>query len=138
LFLGEPLSREELVRRDERRKERKILRQLEKQRRRLENRGIFKDLATLRLEWQQKRAASMAAGASGAMAISEHGLDDEDLDDDEDDEIDVENDDQVDDDVDTEAPIKVRKDNVVAKENKASAFSIDNLLSHAMQKSKEN
>ena len=101
---------------------------------------IFKDLATLRLEWQQKRAASMAGGcgSSAAMSTSEHGLDDDDLDDDEDDEIDVENDDQDDDDVDAEVPVKVRKDNVVAKENKASAFSIDNLLSHAMQKRKEN
>ena len=155
--LGEPLSHEELIRRDERRRERKILRQLEKQRRRLESRGIVKDLATLRAEWQQKRINLTLGGASnGEGPSSERSVDEEDLDedddDDDDDEIDVENDDREEDRVmvgqsqvrgDGLAPHVADDDDVsnVQKDAKvvlssSSSFSIDNLLSHAMKKKK--
>ena len=93
--VGEPLSQAELVRRDHRRRERKILRQLEKQRRRLESRGIIKDLATLRLQWEEKRRNMLANpdGTTGLKPISENSFNEDDSDeDDEDDEIDVEND----------------------------------------------
>jgi hypothetical protein len=84
------------VRRDQRRRERKIMRQLEKQRRRLESRGIFKDLATLRHEWEVKRNQPFPFPVSET-SFNEDELDE--LDDDEedelDDEIDVEHDDDV-------------------------------------------
>jgi hypothetical protein len=91
--VGEPLSHEELVRRDHRRRERKIMRQLEKQRRRLESRGIFKDLATLRLQWEEKRRNLLENPGTSLKPISENSFNEDDSDDeDDDDEIDVEND----------------------------------------------
>lgn len=53
---GEPLTPEELVKREQQRRERKILRQLEKQQRKLAAKGVDVDLKTLRKEWDQKRA----------------------------------------------------------------------------------
>jgi hypothetical protein len=71
------------------------MRQLEKQRRRLETRGIFKDLATLRHEWEVKRSQPFPFPVSET-SFNEDELDE--LDDDEedelDDEIDVEHDDK--------------------------------------------
>ena len=115
------------------------MRQLEKQRRRLESRGIFKDLATLRVQWEEKRKALLENPAdSGRNPVSENSFndiddledeDDDDLDD-EDDEIDVENDEE-----DGTSGNDVIKPDANRKPH--SAFSIDNLLSHALQKTKQ-
>jgi hypothetical protein len=96
MHAGEPLSQEELVRRDLRRRERKVVRQLEKQRRRLEHRGIVKDLATLRREWEERRKGSGDApaghhvSAEPGASVSELSFNgDDDDDDDDDDEVSI-------------------------------------------------
>ena len=139
------------------------MRQLEKQRRRLESRGIYKDLATLRNEWEEKRRLPFPV--SETSFNEEDDLDDDD-DDDDDDEIDVENDEQdvggsnghvfgdgeqvnggsVEDFGQNNGSFDTKDDQVkrrsvpnVVEEKKPlrgghSAFSIDNLLSHALEK----
>lgn len=119
---GEPLSHEELIRRDQRRKERKIIRQLEKQRKRLAMRGIFKDLSTLRAQWEEKRRNGNEKGS----LENDEDPDDED-DDDSDDEIDVENDFET-----SSSQFESKKSNDPPL--KKSSFSIDNLLSHALKR----
>lgn len=53
---GEPLTQTELERREQQRKERKLMRQLEKQQKKLAAKGIEMDLASLRDEWMKKHS----------------------------------------------------------------------------------
>eukprot|EP00096_Caligus_rogercresseyi_P015794 TRINITY_DN8268_c0_g1_i1.p1 TRINITY_DN8268_c0_g1~~TRINITY_DN8268_c0_g1_i1.p1 ORF type:complete len:252 (-),score=72.36 TRINITY_DN8268_c0_g1_i1:40-795(-) len=73
---GEPLSPQELFRRELQRKERKIHRQLEKQQKKLLSKGVNMDLSSLRVQYEERRLA-------GHSFLEEE-------DEDEEDEIDVE------------------------------------------------
>ncbi len=53
---GDPLSPEELVKREIQRRERKIKRQLEKQQAKLAAKGIHMDLASLRKQWELRQS----------------------------------------------------------------------------------
>ena len=59
---GQPLTQEELERREHQRRERRVARQLEKQRRRMAARGVEVDMETLRRDWERKRKAGKAYG----------------------------------------------------------------------------
>ncbi len=52
---GQPLTQEEMERRESQRRERRITRQLEKQQKRMEAKGIHVDMDTLRREWERKQ-----------------------------------------------------------------------------------
>eukprot|EP00095_Tigriopus_kingsejongensis_P010113 maker-scaffold152_size304267-snap-gene-2.25 protein:Tk10113 transcript:maker-scaffold152_size304267-snap-gene-2.25-mRNA-1 annotation:"homeobox protein" len=53
---GEPLTLSEMEKREKQRKERKLMRQLEKQQRKLAAKGVEVDLTTLRAEWMKKHS----------------------------------------------------------------------------------
>lgn len=84
---GDPLSPEEIHKREIQRRERKLQRQLEKQHTKLSARGINVDLKTLRAQWEVKyRARKMSPGEETDEMIDVVGSDDDD-DDDENDEV---------------------------------------------------
>jgi len=123
-----------------RRRERKIHRQLQKQRKRLAARGIFKDLQSLRDQWHEGQNPEL-----NEIELSN--------DEDEDDEIDVENDE--DERVSSSSGLNLIPSNAISEEKrpcdkfknenstyrnsvgKKPSFSIDNLLSHALQKNSQ-
>ncbi|PSN45615.1 Homeobox protein unc-4 [Blattella germanica] len=58
---GEPIPEEELVRKERERREKKLLKSLERQQRKLAAKGIAVDIATLRREWEQQQGKKAAA-----------------------------------------------------------------------------
>lgn len=62
---GEPIPAEELERKERDRKEKKLLKSLEKQQKKLALKGIHVDLATLRAEWEAQHRNKSGAGQSG-------------------------------------------------------------------------
>jgi homeobox protein Unc-4 len=60
---GEPIPQEELLRKERERREKKLLKSLERQQRKLAAKGIAVDIATLRREWEQQQGKKMAARA---------------------------------------------------------------------------
>jgi hypothetical protein len=68
---GEPIPEEELVRKERERREKKLLKSLERQQRKLAAKGIAVDITTLRREWEAKREmTSTAVGTSRVASIS--------------------------------------------------------------------
>ena len=68
---GEPIPEEELLRKERDRREKKLLKSLERQQRKLAAKGIAVDIATLRREWEAKREmTSTGVGTSRAASIS--------------------------------------------------------------------
>jgi homeobox protein Unc-4 len=68
---GEPIPEEELLRKERERREKKLLKSLERQQRKLAAKGIAVDVATLRREWEAKREmTSTTAGTSRAASVS--------------------------------------------------------------------
>lgn len=107
---GEPIPPEEIKRREQQRRERKLIRQLEKQQKKLEAKGIIVELSQLRTEWE---AARNGGRGGNNQPIEEH-------------EIDVVGDDSDAED-DTELPpLPSPTSNAVFKLR--NNFSIDNLL----------
>ncbi|XP_066584305.1 homeobox protein unc-4-like isoform X2 [Prorops nasuta] len=64
---GEPIPPEELRRKETERRQKKLLKALERQQRKLAAKGISVDLSTLRAEWESRSAA-----ASGGNALTNH------------------------------------------------------------------
>ncbi|KAL2721983.1 protein zerknuellt 1-like [Vespula maculifrons] len=64
---GEPIPPEELRRKERERRQKKLLKALERQQRKLAAKGITVDLSTLRAEWESRTAA-----ASGSNSLSGH------------------------------------------------------------------
>jgi len=58
---GEPIPEEELVRKERERREKKLLKSLERQQRKLAAKGIAVDIVTLRREWEQQQGKKVAA-----------------------------------------------------------------------------
>ena len=58
---GEPIPEEELQRKERDRREKKLLKSLERQQRKLAAKGIAVDIATLRREWEQQQGKKVAA-----------------------------------------------------------------------------
>jgi len=58
---GEPIPEEELLRKERERREKKLLKSLERQQRKLAAKGIAVDIATLRREWEQQQGKKVAA-----------------------------------------------------------------------------
>jgi homeobox protein Unc-4 len=58
---GEPIPEEELQRKERERREKKLLKSLERQQRKLAAKGIAVDIATLRREWEQQQGKKVAA-----------------------------------------------------------------------------
>ncbi|PNF29993.1 hypothetical protein B7P43_G06955 [Cryptotermes secundus] len=68
---GEPIPEEELMRKERERREKKLMKSLERQQRKLAAKGIAVDMATLRREWEAKREmTSTSAGTSGVASAS--------------------------------------------------------------------
>ena len=69
---GEPIPEEELLRKERDRREKKLLKSLERQQRKLAAKGIAVDIVTLRREWEAKRemSTSSSTAPSSAMAAS--------------------------------------------------------------------
>ncbi|XP_069691331.1 homeobox protein unc-4-like isoform X2 [Periplaneta americana] len=63
---GEPIPEEELVRKERERREKKLLKSLERQQRKLAAKGIAVDIATLRREWEQQQGKKAAAARTSA------------------------------------------------------------------------
>ena len=75
---GEPIPEEELLRKERDRREKKLLKSLERQQRKLAAKGIAVDIATLRREWEQqqgKKAAARAAQSSGQQSSNNNNND---------------------------------------------------------------
>ena len=106
-----------MIKREEQRRERKIMRQLEKQQRKLSAKGVEVDLKTLRKEWEQKRLNG------GASVSNEDGNSRSEADDDLD-EIDVVGDDMI-------PPTSTADSPGPTIKRQATSFSIDSLLSKA-------
>lgn len=81
---GEPIPAEELERKERDRKEKKLIKSLEKQQKKLALKGIHVDMATLRAEWEAQHRNKSGAGQSkqnkfavsatnGASSASHHG-----------------------------------------------------------------
>ncbi|XP_046412200.1 uncharacterized protein DDB_G0287625-like isoform X1 [Neodiprion fabricii] len=60
---GEPIPPEELRRKERERRQKKLLKALERQQRKLAAKGISVDLSTLRAEWESRSAAASAGGS---------------------------------------------------------------------------
>lgn len=58
---GEPIPEEELLRKERERREKKLLKSLERQQRKLAAKGIAVDIATLRREWEQQQGKKVTA-----------------------------------------------------------------------------
>ncbi|GFG36698.1 hypothetical protein Cfor_09419 [Coptotermes formosanus] len=58
---GEPIPEEELLRKERERREKKLLKSLERQQRKLAAKGIAVDITTLRREWEQQQGKKVAA-----------------------------------------------------------------------------
>jgi hypothetical protein len=68
---GEPIPEEELLRKERERREKKLIKSLERQQRKLAAKGITVDIATLRREWEAKREmTSTSVGTSVAASVS--------------------------------------------------------------------
>lgn len=67
---GEPIPAEELERKERDRKEKKLLKSLEKQQKKLALKGIHVDMATLRAEWEAQHRNKSGAGASAGASQS--------------------------------------------------------------------
>lgn len=63
---GEPIPPEELRRKERERRQKKILKALERQQRKLAAKGISVDLSTLRAEWEQRSAAASSGNSLGS------------------------------------------------------------------------
>lgn len=61
---GEPIPPEELRRKERERRQKKLLKALERQQRKLAAKGITVDLSTLRAEWESRNAAAPAGGGN--------------------------------------------------------------------------
>jgi homeobox protein Unc-4 len=57
---GEPIPEEELLRKERERREKKLMKSLERQQRKLAAKGIAVDIATLRREWEQQQGKKAA------------------------------------------------------------------------------
>ncbi|XP_012271507.1 homeobox protein unc-4 homolog [Orussus abietinus] len=62
---GEPIPPEELRRKERERRQKKLLKTLERQQRKLAAKGISVDLSTLRAEWESRSAAAAGGGPGG-------------------------------------------------------------------------
>ncbi|XP_069691332.1 uncharacterized protein [Periplaneta americana] len=89
---GEPIPEEELVRKERERREKKLLKSLERQQRKLAAKGIAVDIATLRREWEAKREMASASGSVGVGTSSSADDSQQQRPDDDDTDIDVEDD----------------------------------------------
>jgi len=69
---GEPIPPEEIERREQQRREKKLIRQLEKQQKKLESKGIHVDLTQLRRDWE---AARNGGRGGNNEPIEEHEID---------------------------------------------------------------
>jgi homeobox protein Unc-4 len=58
---GEPIPEEELLRKERERREKKLIKSLERQQRKLAAKGITVDIATLRREWEQQQGKKVGA-----------------------------------------------------------------------------
>ncbi|XP_057371646.1 homeobox protein abdominal-A-like [Daphnia carinata] len=67
---GEPIPAEELERKERDRKEKKLLKSLEKQQKKLALKGIHVDMASLRAEWETQHRNKLSGQSSGG---SKHG-----------------------------------------------------------------
>ncbi|KAJ9598670.1 hypothetical protein L9F63_010643, partial [Diploptera punctata] len=83
---GEPIPEEELLRKERDRREKKLLKSLERQQRKLAAKGIAVDIATLRREWEAKHD-SVTTSSPGSQHQARNNEDDDD-----DTDIDVEDD----------------------------------------------
>merc|ERR1711936_829687 len=111
---GEPIPPEEIERREQQRREKKLMRQLEKQQKKLEAKGIMVEISQLRQEWE---AARNGGKGGNNEPILEH-------------EIDV-----VGDDSDTEDQDDLEDQSNLSPQSQKplNAFSIDNLLASRYQ-----
>ncbi|PSN45611.1 hypothetical protein C0J52_17413, partial [Blattella germanica] len=67
---GEPIPEEELVRKERERREKKLLKSLERQQRKLAAKGIAVDIATLRREWEAKREMTSATATTVSASVA--------------------------------------------------------------------
>ena len=126
---GEPISQEELERKDRDRRERKMHKQLEKQQKKLAAKGIHVDVETLRKDYEMQRAQGGKTNFSSHYEVADSGTNDM--------EIDVVGEDGSDDDDDDEHEDEMRRRRFLAQvansadanRKKMSAFSIESLLS---------
>ncbi|PNF29991.1 hypothetical protein B7P43_G06957, partial [Cryptotermes secundus] len=58
---GEPIPEEELLRKERERREKKLMKSLQRQQRKLAAKGIAVDMATLRREWEQQQGKKVAS-----------------------------------------------------------------------------
>ncbi|KAG8233475.1 hypothetical protein J437_LFUL014022 [Ladona fulva] len=70
---GEPIPPEELLRKERERREKKLLKALERQQRKLAAKGVRVPLAALRADWEQQQQGKRAKAASSASAGSSMG-----------------------------------------------------------------
>jgi len=112
---GEPIPPEEIERREQQRREKKLMRQLEKQQKKLEAKGIMVEISQLRQEWE---AARNGGKGGNNEPILEHEIDVVGDDSDNEDQEDLEE--QADLSTHSQKPL-------------INAFSIDNLLASRYQ-----
>jgi len=114
---GEPIPPEEIVKREQQRREKKLMRQLEKQQKKLEAKGIMVDISQLRLEWE---AARNGGKGGNNEPIHEHEIDvvgDDDSDTEDQDDLEG-----------SKFELEDRADLSPQSQKPINAFSIDNLL----------
>jgi len=69
---GDPIPPEEIERREQQRREKKLMRQLEKQQKKLESKGVMVEIGQLRLEWE---AARNGGKGGNNEPIADHEID---------------------------------------------------------------
>jgi len=114
---GEPIPPEEIVKREQQRREKKLMRQLEKQQKKLEAKGIMVDISQLRMEWE---AARNGGKGGNNEPIHEHEIDvvgDDDSDTEDQDDLEG-----------SKFELDHRGDLSPQSQKPINAFSIDNLL----------
>ncbi|XP_015115585.1 uncharacterized protein LOC107040126 [Diachasma alloeum] len=67
---GEPIPPEELRRKERERRQKKLLKALERQQRKLAAKGISVDLSTLKADWEARSAAASSGGLNGHLSGS--------------------------------------------------------------------
>jgi len=113
---GEPIPPEEIVKREQQRREKKLMRQLEKQQKKLEAKGILVDISQLRQEWE---AARNGGKGGNNEPIHEHEIDVVGDDSDTEDQEDLEG---------SKFELEDRANLSPQSQKPINAFSIDNLL----------
>jgi homeobox protein Unc-4 len=132
---GEPIPEEELLRKERERREKKLIKSLERQQRKLAAKGIAVDIATLRREWEAKREMTSSVSTRGAAPVSadnsvttgspesQHRQTNNDEDDDTD--IDVEDDSTMDKNICQESETRYQDDVNVTSDDETNYISIN-------------